>query len=96
MIMSEKDNAITIYAAIGPNGDIIKSSIGSFRSQAARFASERKNYTVVKLAEINPTVRPRGRGLGVEVRPQSIETRVEVASFDPARHRRARKIAATQ
>lgn len=48
---SEK-NHLTIWGAIGPNGQLVKSSIGTFKSEAKRWALKRGNYEVVKLGTV--------------------------------------------
>jgi hypothetical protein len=79
--MSDKQGLIAIYAAVGPAGEIVKSSIGTFRSNASRFAQARRNYTVVKLAEINPSIQSRKNRLGrVSIEPQHFDTVIEVSS----------------
>jgi hypothetical protein len=72
---------------MSPSGEIVKSSIGTFRAQAVRFAAQRKNFTVVKLAIINarvkanaPVVKP------VPVEPQLVESDL-TASNVPTRGR---------
>lgn len=43
---------LTIWGAVGPNGQLVKSSVGTFKSVAARWALRRGNYEVVKLGTI--------------------------------------------
>lgn len=43
---------LTIWGAVGPNGQLVKSSVGTFKSVAARWALRRGNYEVVKLGVI--------------------------------------------
>jgi hypothetical protein len=86
--MIDKESVISIYAAVGPSGDIVKSSVGTFRAVASRFAQARRNYTVVKLAEISPSVRTRKSKIAtVEIKPQQFDAVIEV-SDTPLRRRR--------
>jgi hypothetical protein len=48
---TERDD-LTIWGAVGPNGQLVKSSVGTFKSVAARWALRRGNYEVVKLGTI--------------------------------------------
>ena len=48
---SDRDE-LTIWGAVGPNGQLVKSSVGTFKSVAARWALRRGNYEVVKLGTI--------------------------------------------
>lgn len=56
--MSEVDNKkskgekLTVWGAVGPNGHVVKSSIGTFKAVANRWALRRGNYEVVKLGTI--------------------------------------------
>lgn len=43
---------LTIWGAVGPNGQLVKSSVGTFKAVAARWALRRGNYEVVKLGTI--------------------------------------------
>lgn len=59
---------IPIWGAVGPDGTLVKSSIGTFRAVAERWAIRRGNYEVVKLGTVHPprtdvlpVKRPRGR-----------------------------------
>lgn len=83
--MPETKETISIYAAMSPKGEIVKSSVGSFKSQATRFANSRKNFTVVKLAEIEAKVRGRQHD---EIKPT-----LEVPAVDTApRKARVRRV----
>lgn len=44
---------LTLWGAKGPDGLVVRSSIGTFRSVAQRYALRKKNYEVVKLGSIN-------------------------------------------
>lgn len=50
--MSTEREELTIWGAVGPNGQLVKSSVGTFKSVAARWALRRGNYEVVKLGTI--------------------------------------------
>lgn len=55
MIMSEvkkEGEELTVWGAVGPNGHVVKSSIGIFKAVANRWALRRGNYEVVKLGTI--------------------------------------------
>lgn len=43
---------LTVWGAVGPNGHVVKSSIGIFKAVANRWALRRGNYEVVKLGTI--------------------------------------------
>lgn len=43
---------LTVWGAVGPNGHVVKSSIGIFKAVANRWALKRGNYEVVKLGTI--------------------------------------------
>lgn len=43
---------LSLWAAQGPDGLIVRSSIGTFRSVAQRFALRKKNYEVVRLGSV--------------------------------------------
>jgi hypothetical protein len=45
-------NELTVWGAVGPNGHVVKSSIGIFKAVANRWALKRGNYEVVKLGTI--------------------------------------------
>lgn len=47
--MSSEREELVIWGAVGPNGQLVKSSVGTFKSVAARWALRRGNYEVVKL-----------------------------------------------
>lgn len=48
---------LTVWGAVGPNGHIVKSSVGIFKAVANRWALRRGNYEVVALGTIKtPTV----------------------------------------
>jgi hypothetical protein len=92
--MSEKDNVIPIYAAISPRGEIIKSSIGTFRIHAHRFAMQYKNFKVIKLAELNTQVQGRKPiEEPADVKTQKIEATIEVpqANLDKPRRKTVRR-----
>lgn len=88
--------AIPIYAAISPRGEIIKSSIGTFRIHAHRFAKQYKNFTVVKLAEINPEIVGIKKVEVPEVVPQILDAKIEAPNADKPIRRRRRKLAAAE
>lgn len=44
---------LTLWGAKGPDGLVVRSSIGTFRSVAQRYALRKKNYEVVRLGSIN-------------------------------------------
>lgn len=56
MSKQAKDDGLTVWAAVSPSGEIVKSSVGSFRSIAQRYAKQRRNYVVVKIAKISPNI----------------------------------------
>lgn len=95
--MSKNDNessVVPIYAAVSPRGNIIKSSIGTFRIHARRFAAQHKNFRVVKLAELNTQVSALKADIKpVEITPQKIDTPIEVkqADLDMPRRKYTRK-----
>lgn len=49
---TDKPDDLVIWGAVGPNGQLVKSSVGTFKSVAARWALRRGNYDVVKLGTI--------------------------------------------
>lgn len=50
--MNDKSDELVIWGAVGPHGELVKSSVGTFKSVAARWALRRGNYEVVKLGTI--------------------------------------------
>ena len=47
---------IEVWAAVGPDGSILRSSVGTFQSVAKRWAQRKHNFTVLKLAELVPNL----------------------------------------
>jgi len=48
---------LTVWGAVGPNGHVVKSSVGIFKAVANRWALRRGNYEVVALGKIHvPTM----------------------------------------
>lgn len=43
---------VTVWGAVGPNGQIVKSSVGIFKAVANRWALRRGNFEVVALGKI--------------------------------------------
>lgn len=59
MTVQENDKAelkegeeMTVWGAVGPNGHVVKSSVGIFKAVANRWALRRGNYEVVALGTI--------------------------------------------
>ena len=48
--MSERN--VTIWAAVGPKGEVLKSSISAFRAVANRWAAKHRRFHVEKLGEV--------------------------------------------
>lgn len=68
---------VTVWGAVGPNGQIVKSSVGIFKAVANRWALRRGNFEVVALGKIKmPTM--------------SAEKRPNVTEDKPKRHREVR------
>lgn len=94
---AKDDNTIQIWAAMSPAGEIVKSSIGSFRIHAMRYAQTRKNFTVVKLAEIKANVQGTAKRQEAEKHPlsevevQHIDTKIEVPMIEPREVRTRRR-----
>lgn len=44
---------LSLWGAKGPDGTVVRSSIGTFRSVAQRFALRKKNYEVVRLGSVS-------------------------------------------
>lgn len=77
---------IPIFAAVSPSGMIVKSSISTFRIHAQRYAVQRKNFSVVKLADINAEIKPVAAPVPVvEVPTQEVSSVVEIPEFKPKR-----------
>lgn len=51
--LNDENSGLTLWAARGPSGDLIRGSIGTFRSNAQRWAIRRRNYEVVKLGTLS-------------------------------------------
>ena len=66
---------LTVWGAVGPNGHVVKSSVGIFKAVANRWALRRGNYEVVALGKIRV--------------PDMIEQK-PVAESKPKRHREVR------
>lgn len=90
---TDKSNGLTIWGAIGPNGQLVKSSVGTFKSEAKRWAIRRGNYEVVKLGTIPfPTVDEADPHEG-EAEPMAAEAAPEKLKIDRGffgRHRSRR------
>jgi hypothetical protein len=71
---SEREE-LTIWGAVGPNGQLVKSSVGTFKSVASRWALRRGNYEVVKLGTI-PTP-----GMEIEKEAKVRKRRASVAAI---------------
>jgi hypothetical protein len=84
----DKSNVIPIYAAISPRGEIIKSSIGTFRINAHRFAAQYKNFRVIKLADINSQVVGSKPVESVDIPTQKIDAKIEVPQVNLDKPRR--------
>lgn len=50
--VEKKGEELTVWGAVGPNGHVVKSSIGIFKAVANRWALKRGNYEVIKLGTI--------------------------------------------
>lgn len=59
MTMHTQEEILPIYAAIGPDGEVLKSSVSAFKAVAQRWAIRRRNHTVVMLAQISYHVKPK-------------------------------------
>jgi hypothetical protein len=44
---------LTVWGAVGPNGHVVKSSVGIFKAVANRWALRRGNYEVIALGKIS-------------------------------------------
>jgi hypothetical protein len=78
-----KPEMIPIFAAVSPNGDIVKSSISTFRVHARRYAAQKKNFSVVKLADINAEITGVKPKIEVaEVSSQIVHSKVEIPAVD--------------
>jgi hypothetical protein len=64
--VEKKTGDLTVWGAVGPNGQVVKSSIGTFKSVANRWAIRRGNYEVVKLG----TVKNPAHEISVDEQPQ--------------------------
>lgn len=73
---------IPIYAAVSPDGQVVKSSVGTFMASAKRFAAQRRNYSVIKLAEISANIIGAKPDAVINAEPQHIESDVEVPLVD--------------
>lgn len=49
----KKGEELTVWGAVGPNGHVVKSSVGIFKAVANRWALRRGNYEVVALGKIH-------------------------------------------
>ncbi len=47
-----KTETMDLWGAVGPNGRVVKSSIGAFRSNAVRYAQKHKGFRPQKLGEM--------------------------------------------
>lgn len=47
-----KSDTISIYAAVGPKGTIVKSSVGPFKTAAIKWAAKYPKHVVAKIGEI--------------------------------------------
>lgn len=64
---------LTVWGAVGPNGHVVKSSIGIFKAVANRWALRRGNYEVVKLGTIqSPAMETRTEVEEVGEKPQRV------------------------
>lgn len=84
--MNMSAEIIPIYAAISPDGEIFKSSISPFRIHAQRYAVQRKNFQVVKLADINAEIKgAKPKIAPVSVAPQTVDSVVEIPTMKQKR-----------
>lgn len=60
--MRKTNEAMPIWAAVGPDGTVVKSSVGTFRAVANRWAMRHKNYMVMKIGEVKVDVPQRAAG----------------------------------
>lgn len=80
---------LTVWGAVGPNGHVVKSSIGIFKAVANRWALRRGNYEVVKLGTIkSPAVETRAEASRNEQEPVGEEKQQEAQP--QRRHREVR------
>jgi hypothetical protein len=90
----ENTNVIPIYAAVSPRGEIIKSSIGTFRIHAHRFAAQYKNFKVIKLAEITAQVtgvKRKDDQLDIKTQKLATELKIPQVNLDKPRRKYTRK-----
>lgn len=52
MSKTSPNEGIVIWGAVGPNGEVVKSSVGTFRAVAHRWAQRHKDYVVMRLGEV--------------------------------------------
>lgn len=55
-VEKKEGEELTVWGAVGPNGHVVKSSIGIFKAVANRWALRRGNYEVVKLGTIKAPI----------------------------------------
>lgn len=75
---------VDLWAAVGPKGNVVRSSIGAFRSVAQRWAERHKGFTVQKLGELELEAELLASG----------ELIVDEAEFTPAAPKKGKKTAA--
>lgn len=56
-----KSEKVVIWAAISPEGNLVVSSIGAYRSSAARWAMKYRNHSVIKVGEVDRSVKQNGK-----------------------------------
>lgn len=84
------ENEMVVWGAVGPNGHVVKSSIGIFKAVANRWALRRGNYEVVKLGTIKaPTMEePSEKETGEKQEKQEMQQETSA----PRKQRRARTV----
>jgi hypothetical protein len=82
---------LILWAARGPNGEIVRGSIGTFRAVAHRWAIRKRNYEVIKLGTVEaPIVTSATVATEAAPKNQAIPVPKLVSAFEPPPKKRGR------
>jgi len=80
---------LIIWAARGPNGEIVRGSIGTFRAVAHRWAIRKRNYEVIKLGFVRAPI-VTSATIASEPKAQNIAVPEIISAFEPPVKKRGR------